>query len=480
MAAEKSSTFKIVKSNGSSTSAPRPIKVRQDRLQISDRRCLLHWDDTVSQVINFSSFGVALQTEHEPPEQINKAQFLLDGYQLGEVDLQIVRSEQVNGTYHSAYEIVSLPLDVDRIKVYMEALATTDQIEEQTDRFSLVPETYRLKIYEIEEYLTQVEHRVAELEKKTEFLSMGQRREFEQAVVDYFSEIMHEIICKGNMMLQGFVSNCSKEVVQVGFEFFRHRLGRLIYQSPFADRSYRKPLGYAGDFEMMSLIYRNEAFALSLFGRCMEKAMQIHPEPQAVRNRSKYLKDKILNHLKDSKKKEIHILSVASGPAFEVQLVLEELSSKDLERVTFHFLDQDILSLKSAQRSTLTKARELGKTINVELIHQPIKSLIVNGVENHREFDFIYSAGLFDYLSDAVATRSGQVLYSSLAEGGTLIIGNFNSATPNAFGMLSLFDWYLILRSEADLLRLFDLGPGTAAVESENNEINLFYTITKS
>jgi len=55
--------------------------------------------------------------------------------------------------------------------------------------------------------------------------------------------------------------------------YFHDRFGPLIDLSPFAARCFHKPLGYAGDFEMMNMVYRNESLGDTLFGRSLSRVL---------------------------------------------------------------------------------------------------------------------------------------------------------------------------------------------------------------
>ena len=134
----------------------------------------------------------------------------------------------------------------------------------------------------MKDLLEKFETRVTEIEKKRSFLSKAERLEFEDTVIDILAKAVHECIRQGNIFLRDIIEKCDEVIVKEGFQFFRDQLQALIYQSIFAARSFEKPRGYAGDFEMMNLIYRNESYGPSLFARVMERAMQLHPEPHSL------------------------------------------------------------------------------------------------------------------------------------------------------------------------------------------------------
>ena len=52
---------------------------------------------------------------------------------------------------------------------------------------------------------------------------------------------------------------------------------------PFAARCFHKPLGYAGDFEMMNMLYRNESLGDTLVGRSLSRVLLDSDAGQAVR-----------------------------------------------------------------------------------------------------------------------------------------------------------------------------------------------------
>ena len=105
--------------------------------------------------------------------------------------------------------------------------------------------------------------------------------------------------------------------------YFHDRFGQLIDLSPVAARCFHKPLGYAGDFEMMNMFYRNENLGESLFGRSLSRALLDADAAQAVRNRVNYLSSKIKAAVaRSGSGRPVRILSVAAGPAVELQQIL--------------------------------------------------------------------------------------------------------------------------------------------------------------
>jgi SAM-dependent methyltransferase len=262
--------------------------------------------------------------------------------------------------------------------------------------------------------------------------------------------------------------------------FFREQLNALLYQAPFSHRSMAKPLGYAGDFEMMNIIYRNEHAGDSLFGKCLHAHWLDHPEAKAVRNRSRYLFGLLSHVIRTAAGAPLKIGSIACGPAREVQMIIESSKEQelDLANCEFHLLDQDIKALKHSHERLWEIAKVMDSPVKLNFINRAIKNVITRGLEQ-RDFDLIYSAGLFDYFSDPVAQLGAKALFKHLKPGGRLVIGNFNLTTPNQFMMRLALDWSLIYRSVDDLKRLYGNLGGDLSIEQEPEGVNLFCVIRK-
>ena len=68
---------------------------------------------------------------------------------------------------------------------------------------------------------------------------------------------------------------------------------RVVQEAPFYWRNINKPEGYAGDAEMMGLIYRNRYEGETPFGMVVHKEAVESSACQAVRNRRTFLRERI-------------------------------------------------------------------------------------------------------------------------------------------------------------------------------------------
>ena len=268
-------------------------------------------------------------------------------------------------------------------------------------------------------------------------------------------------------------------------EFFQKRLHSYLLKSRLFNRSITKPLGYAGDYEMMNIIYRNTFEGEDLFSQVLNKVDCEGTASRAVRNRRSYLCRKLINLvLNNTSDSNLKIMSVACGPALEFADML-----KGLEGKTFPFT----IELSPWTRTPWPwKTPRPGSTPLVKdnpQINVASSRTISRGSSWKRALeeismpalDFVYTAGLFDYLSDRASNRLIHKLYSFLKPGGLLVIGNFGLYNPQRFIMEFGAEWFLIHRGEFELKGLAGDLPGNPpiTVEKEPEGVNLFLNIQK-
>jgi SAM-dependent methyltransferase len=142
------------------------------------------------------------------------------------------------------------------------------------------------------------------------------------------------------------------------------------------------------------------------------------------------------------------LLSVAAGHCRELQGSLVEHALFGGEFVA---LDQDALSCEEIARCHPAPAVRVVNQGVRELAGGPDGSVLAQQLGR---FDLIYSAGLYDYLPDALARRLTRRLLAMLRPGGRLLIGNFVPGSSGRGYMELFMDWALVLRTEAQMRAL--------------------------
>jgi extracellular factor (EF) 3-hydroxypalmitic acid methyl ester biosynthesis protein len=274
----------------------------------------------------------------------------------------------------------------------------------------------------------------------------------------------------------------SEEHERHGF-YFRKQLWNIITCSPFMIRTNIKPRGYAGDFEMMRMIYNNQYAGESLFGMIMHKHPLEHPAAQAVRTRRKLIAQsfheiEISNNWKNHKK--LSLLSIACGPAYELQDILGNSANHD--QYHFTLLDQDEMALNAAKNLVDHLEKKLSINVNVRYLNESVRTMLTNKevVEKWGKFNFIYSMGLFDYLTPPAARVVIRKLFQLLVPGGEMIIGNFHVSNPSKFYMEYWLDWVLYYRTKEEFEGLLESEPSAiSSVFFENTGSQMFLHVKK-
>jgi extracellular factor (EF) 3-hydroxypalmitic acid methyl ester biosynthesis protein len=70
-----------------------------------------------------------------------------------------------------------------------------------------------------------------------------------------------------------------------------------------------------------------------------------------------------------------------------------------------------------------------------------------------QKYDLVWSAGLFDYLDDRYATALVKRMWKWAKDGGQIIVGNFHPRNPTRNCMEWTQDWFLIHRTENDIVK---------------------------
>jgi len=282
--------------------------------------------------------------------------------------------------------------------------------------------------------------------------------------------------------LDRMASGFTREEHECHGYFFRRLLWNIILCSPFMRRTNLKPRGYAGDYVMMKMLYLNRYEGDSTFSKLMHKHPVEHPAAQAVRNRRKLITQTWRKVRADhgSNGKRMKILSVACGPAWELQDIL--VSPEECEKYHFTLLDQDQSALDEASALIAKLERELKAKIHVTYLNESVRTMLKGStlVEKWGQFDFIYSMGLFDYLTPPVAVGILGKLYQLLGKDGDLLIGNFHVSNPSRCYMEYWLDWVLYYRNEEEFLRLMPAKTaGQATVLFEETRSQMFLHVKK-
>ncbi len=259
---------------------------------------------------------------------------------------------------------------------------------------------------------------------------------------------------------------------------FQSHLFPYLQGADLSRRAFEKPRGYDGDFEMMNQVYRQDFEGADLMGKVIHHYAINVETNAAVQFRRPYF----LSHMESALDLpgNKNFLSLASGPAWEVQDVVTRWPQKNLDRVVFHLFDLDRAALEHSQTKIFEIAIEKSKSPNIEFVNASVKALLNHHEESAHLFDLIYSGGLFDYLDNLTSKVIVQNLVKMLRPNGRVVIGNLTKDVRTKGFISLLLNWQLIYKTEADMREWVNGVPNCkVSVDYDPNRINAFIVIEK-
>ncbi|MCW4113891.1 class I SAM-dependent methyltransferase [Aurantimonas sp. MSK8Z-1] len=252
--------------------------------------------------------------------------------------------------------------------------------------------------------------------------------------------VLHDVFLQLNRLRRTLPADVWRDLVPLAQA---HPVATFIHEDPFTRWSFEKPRGYSGDAGLLDFIYGHETAApaiaeTSANGRTLYDYTSSAPAAAAVRERRELLARHV-DSIASSRETPIEVLTIAAGHLREAELS-QALAKGRIER--WVALDQD-------PHSVGTMTRDHAGTV-IDPMNGSVKGLLTDAYPLGT-FDFVYAAGLYDYLPEAVAVRLTRKCLSLLKPGGTFLFANFFDDIRDDGFMETFMNWPLILRSEAEM-----------------------------
>jgi extracellular factor (EF) 3-hydroxypalmitic acid methyl ester biosynthesis protein len=223
-----------------------------------------------------------------------------------------------------------------------------------------------------------------------------------------------------------------------------HPLHTVLMEDPYTARAFSKPRGYAGDAQLIDMIYdMAPPDETGERGRNIFSVTTGFPVSQSVRERRNLAATVLEREWRAGKR----ICALACGHLREA----DGLAGQDLSNITA--VDQDPLSLAQLD------ARLGG---GIALVEANVLHYLRRAAREGQRFDFIYTLGLTDYFDDRAMRLLHKLMKDCLAPGGTMLVANFVPDHIAVGWMDAVMDWHLVYRTEAEL-RGFAAEVGMAA-----------------
>ena len=133
-----------------------------------------------------------------------------------------------------------------------------------------------------------------------------------------------------------------------------------------AERMYRKPRGYAGDFLTIEWMYADQPGGAGELGRFLDRCFLDEPAAQAVRNRRGLLQEELETALRLTEERPLRVTSLACGPAAEVFDLLTEPELASQLELTLVDVDQEALDHVQSRLAQQGVDQYLSRPIRLE------------------------------------------------------------------------------------------------------------------
>ena len=127
-------------------------------------------------------------------------------------------------------------------------------------------------------------------------------------------------------------------------------------------------------------------------------------------------------------------------------------------------------------KGRLPRIRFVQKSIN-DVLREAVRA---RDTSMQAQYDLVYCAGLFDYLSDKVCARLMQLMSGWLAADGLVLATNVHPRHTVHAILEDLLEWHLTLRTEQEMLALAAPAMGEPKIEVEEAGVNIIMTQRKT
>ena len=358
-------------------------------------------------------------------------------------------------------------------------------IHEWQKIYRVLPD-YKVLAADMHTFLTDLRLWVEQVELGVRSSPSEDRLQMERRVGDEIAESVFPFLDSLFEKFEALAAKLDPELHPVHCTYIRRLLHPLVLSSPFAFRSVQKPLGYAGDYELVNMILRDPHEGGSLFAKVLNRWFIKQPPAEAHRNRIKYLTQKLLEETARAAEegRQARVFNLGCGPAKEVQEFLARQEVSDRAQFTLlDFNDETLMHVRSVLEGVKTEYR---RATPLQFVKKSVAHILKGRGRSsegsgENKYDFIYCAGLLDYLPDTTCKQLASIFYDMLAPGGLLVTTNVDFCNPIRHWLGDILDWHLIYRNSGQMLALAPdrAGNEAARVHADATGVNLFLEIRK-
>lgn len=376
---------------------------------------------------------------------------------------------------------------------FFSSVAQPDQLRARFEEFvrewqkvcQVRPE-FKVALADIQTFLIDLRRWVEQIELGIRSSPSTDRVQLENEAVEKLSAQVVAMLDNLFVKFEDIAMSLDSASQPVHRSYAQRLLHPIVLCAPFAYRTYQKPLGYAGDYEMVNMMLRDPKEGASLFAKLFNVWLLQQDSATAHRNRVQFMLERLtqeaLRCLRQGR--PLKIINLGCGPAGEVQRFLAEGSLADNAQFTLLDFNDETVSYTSRLLGELR--RKHGRQTGIEVIKKSVHHVLkestkptVNAAE--RGYDLVVCAGLFDYLSDRTCKQLTNIFWNWTRPGGLVLTTNVAPTSPNRGSLELVLDWHLIYRDAARFATLTPTGAPADGVRiySDETSVNIFMEARK-
>lgn len=355
-------------------------------------------------------------------------------------------------------------------------------VEDWTRRNALLPE-YQLAVTAIRSFLTELRQFTAPVDLAYCVPSNGRSAHPPDEMIEALFGVVQPRLKALFDRFEDAARMVPPEQVAAHRGYTQRELHPLTLCAPFVHRTFTKPLGYPGDYQMVNMILHNRLEGPSTYAKLVNAYFLRLDVAQGHRNRIDELVDILQREARRiaGRERPLRVLSLGCGPAEEVcRFILREPLAARCELTLLDYNDETLTFAREQIRNAM---RDNGREPSVKFVSSSVQQLVRQAVRPDRDpgpaYDVVYCAGLLDYLADRMCSRLMGLMYRWAAPGGVAIATNVHPRHQSHAALDCLGEWRLNVRSEADLLALAPDEGGTVSVGAEPLGVNVFLDVRK-
>jgi extracellular factor (EF) 3-hydroxypalmitic acid methyl ester biosynthesis protein len=364
--------------------------------------------------------------------------------------------------------------------------ARFDDFVREWQKVCQVRPEFKVALADAQTFLIDLRRWVEQIELGIRSSPSAERAQLENETVELLSPQVIHMLDNLFGKFEDIAASLDTASQPVHRSYAQRLLHPIVLCAPFAYRTYQKPLGYAGDYEMVNMMLRDPKEGASMFAKLFNVWLLQQDSVAAHRNRLQFLLERLTQESLRCLRQgcPLKVVNLGCGPAGEVQKFLAGSSLAD--HAQFTLLDFNEETINYTTRVLGEIRRQHGRQTSIEVlkksVHQVLKEGAKPGVNAPGPgYDFVCCSGLFDYLSDRTCKQLMSIFWNWTRPGGLVLTTNVTPRSPNRGSLELVLDWHLIYR---DAPRFATLAPDGAAPESvriysDDTGVNIFMEARK-